>query len=191
MKNSLARFSPTPPAVAVSAQDAAQSHRNPQRLPWISLGVVATAVLLAAYVYWNTNRTTKTTVPHAGIGSPDILKTSTSDATINPATLFGSSEIWQDYASGLSRIGPINTATGSDNPLTLFLMRAGSGWTMLSDIAGDATNEMAPAINTTNGTTDTYSGIPVNLHGASHGFRHAVGGHTRHKRTRLHLHLRH
>jgi hypothetical protein len=199
VKNSLAPFPPTPPAVAVSAQDAAQSHRNPQRLRWISLGVVATALLLAAYGYWNINRTTKTTVRDAGIGSPDILKTTTSDATTNSPTFFGRSEIWQDYASNLSRVGPINAATGSDHPLTLSLMRAGSGWTMLSDIAENATNETAPAINTTNGTTNinagaTYSNASTifpgtaNFHRSFHGVRHGSAGHTRHNGMRLHLH---
>ena len=196
MKTPLARLSLTPAPAAVSAPGAGQSHRNAQRLPLISLVVIATAILLAAYLYWGAHGTTAksgTTLAGAGTGGADI-KTITGDTTINTATFLGQSEVWRDYASGLFTMGSINMAAGDRNQFTLLLTSTGSDWTMLDDFIGNGANEpnkTAPTINTTNGTTDTYSGIPVNLHGASHGFRRGIGGHARHTRTPLHLHLHH
>jgi hypothetical protein len=194
VKSPTARLSPTPSPAAVLAPGAGRSRRNAQKLPLISLVVVATAILLAAYRYWDAHGTTAksgTTLNGDGIGSPDILKTTTGDTSFNTATLLGQSEIWRDYASGLLTMGAINVAAGDGNQFTVPLMSTDSDGTTLADFIGNAAsepNKAAPTINTTNGTTDTYTGIPVNLHQTSHGFRHAIGGHTRHKRRPLRLH---
>jgi hypothetical protein len=189
---------------AVSAQTAGQSHRNAKRLLFTSLVAVATAIVLTAYLYWDGNGTTAnsgTTPGSDEIDTPDILKTSTGDTTVDAAVLLRQSQIWQDNASELLVIGAINAATGFGNTFTLSLISTVPGGVTLDDLienAASEANESAPTINTTNATTDvtrseTYSDatttIPstVNHNRNSHGFRHATAGHTRLKRRILHF----